>query len=410
MVLLGVDADFAVVGADAFAHAAEAYAGAVGADGGEFFGGEAVAGVAGFDQEAGGIVGDADVRGFAAGMAVNIAETFLHHAEDGQLQFVGQAVEFVDGQIDLDGGALLQALDIPSQGGAQAEFIEQRRMEQVGSGANFLIQFASEGDGFLDQGANSGADFVRFGVGFGPGFGAVLLAGFCGDLIEIHGNGRDDLTGAIVQIAGEAAALFILSGHQADGKFAELLGLYQDIVGANFEFAGAGVDLSLERIGEVEKAFLALAQRGFGVLAAGDFASGAGDQFHFSLAVEHRAKNIFVVAGDSGGAGVLGLVDDFFAGFVDELNLALQPGGEIVGIFEVEKVFADGFGERQAPKFQQRMVDENEAAVAVENVSEVGDGGESDIEDAGLPIEAETKVVRVFSGFLEFQERGFGAR
>jgi hypothetical protein len=34
---LGVDADFAVVGADAFAHAAEAYAGAVGADGGEFF-------------------------------------------------------------------------------------------------------------------------------------------------------------------------------------------------------------------------------------------------------------------------------------------------------------------------------------------------------------------------------------
>src|ERR1700722_4294925 len=145
-----IDADVAGVGVDAFTHAAEAYAGAAVANGFEFLGGNALAEVADFDEEAGGVESDMDVRGFAAGVAGNCGQTFLDDAEDGEFQVTGQAVEFGDGKIDLDGGALLQAFDVPSQGGAESEFIEQRRMQQIRGGAKFLIQFTGEGEGFLN--------------------------------------------------------------------------------------------------------------------------------------------------------------------------------------------------------------------------------------------------------------------
>jgi hypothetical protein len=257
----GIDADVAGVGAKAFAHTAEAHSGAAVANGGEFLGGDALTEIADFDEEAGAVESDMDVRGLAAGVAVNIGQTFLDDAEDGEFQVVGQAVEFGDGKINLNRGALLQTLDIPSQSGAEAEFIEQRGMKQIRRGAKFLIQFAGEGEGFL-------YGFAKFRAG---------VFDFSRDLTEIHGQGSDDLAGAIVHFAGEAATLFVLGGHEADGEFAKLIGLEQNIIVAGFEFAGASLDLLLERFGEFAETLLAPAQRGFSAFAFGDVAGGTGD-------------------------------------------------------------------------------------------------------------------------------------
>ena len=64
------------------------------------------------------------------------------------------------------------------------------------------------------------------------------------------------------------------------------------------------------------------------------------------------------------------------------------------------KVFADGVLQLQAPQIEQGLIHKTEAALAIENVGEIGNRREGDIENARLAIEAETKIVRFpFGGF-----------
>src|SRR5580704_14029841 len=110
-----------------------------------------------------------------------------------------------------------------------------------------------------------------------------------------------------------------------------------------------------------------------------------------AVRVENRAKNIFVVAFDAGGTGVGSFVDQSLLGIDDLLNLFLQAGGQLFGIFQFMKVFAQGVFQLQAPQIEQGLIDEAEAALAVESVGEIGNRGERGIENARLAFEPEAQ-------------------
>ena len=125
----------------------------------------------------------------------------------------------------------------------------------------------------------------------------------------------------------------------------------------------------------------------------GDVAGGTSDDLDVTAAVENRAKNIFVVACDSRGAGVGRFVGQPLLGVKNLLNLCLQALGQVGRIFQFVKILADGFFQFQAPQIEQGLIHETETALAIENISEIGNRGQRDIEDVRLAVEPKTQVV-----------------
>src|SRR5258708_161534 len=79
----------------------------------------------------------ADGRGAAARMAMNVGQTFLHNAKEGNFQVTRQATEILGQlQIDIDLAALAESVDIPLQSRFQADLIEQRGMQKMRDGPN----------------------------------------------------------------------------------------------------------------------------------------------------------------------------------------------------------------------------------------------------------------------------------
>ena len=124
---------------EALAHAGQAdAAGVAAAEALEDIGVEAPAVVG--DDEDDEVVGteDLDVHRAGLGMAVHVGERFLENAKQSQLDLPGKTLHNLrQMQLDLNATALGKALGIPASSGVKTQFIEQRRMEQVGNGSDF---------------------------------------------------------------------------------------------------------------------------------------------------------------------------------------------------------------------------------------------------------------------------------
>jgi len=158
------------------------------------------------------IFAETDGGGAAAGMALNVGEAFLNDAEEGDFDGLRQAAEvFGKDKFGFNAAALAETADIFLESGNQAKFIEQRRMEKVGEGANFARHLLEEDAGFFE------------GVFGGFAEGGRRLA----DLGEAQVHGQNGLRHAIVEFAADAAALFVLQFEQLHGELTDgLLGVF----------------------------------------------------------------------------------------------------------------------------------------------------------------------------------------
>src|SRR6202007_26989 len=137
-------------------------------------------------------------------MAMNVAEGLLNHAKEGKLNGLRETVNLVrDLKVYLYVGAGRKTVDDPARGGDQACLVEQRGMKKLRKGANLLKTFIDPLDSF------------PYGC-----FMGLEVSGF-NESIELKLCGSELLAGGIMQLAGDAAALFILQGHQVSGKPAQ---------------------------------------------------------------------------------------------------------------------------------------------------------------------------------------------
>ena len=179
---------------------------------------------------------DANDCGGAIGVAMDVGEAFLHDAEQSDFGFRGKAHQ-VRGDIhgDADSGAGFKPLRVPMEGGTEAEFIEQRRVQQIGKSADLAGDLVGEGLALARNREKSG-----------------IIVQFAQHLGEIHGLQREFLAGDVVQVAGDAAAFVVLYAHGIGGKAAQGFGLalflgsildgQKDEVFARMGFDAAGVD------------------------------------------------------------------------------------------------------------------------------------------------------------------------
>jgi hypothetical protein len=147
--------------------------------------------------------------------------------------------------MDFEIAALAQAVNVPTKGGAETGLVEQRRMQQVRSGANFLDELLDKFAGLFGQ--------LR-------GLGRMAADDF-EQAADVHGEHGESLSGAVMQFASDVAAFVVLGGQQAPGEFAEAFGLLNDFEVAFFEF---------ESFGEITVVFL-------GAFAFGDVAGNFGN-------------------------------------------------------------------------------------------------------------------------------------
>ena len=149
---------------------------------------------------------DVDFSVGAAGIAMDVGEAFLHDAEQRHLDFGGETAEIGEMlTFELDAAALLKTFGVPADGGAETGFVEQRGMEQIGKRANFFADHANDLAAFVER-------FLALGF---------LRVEQARDAIERHGERGDFLAGRVVEIARDAAALFVLKLEQAAGQLTE---------------------------------------------------------------------------------------------------------------------------------------------------------------------------------------------
>ena len=147
-----------------------------------------------------------DFGGGAAGVALDVGEAFLNYAEKGDFDGLGEAREIgVGEELRLDAAALTEAVNIFPEGRDEAEIVEQRRMKEIGERADFAGHLLREGAGFFE--GTRGGFFLR----------GQRLA----NLGEAEIDGENGLRKAVVKLAAEAAALFILKLQKLRGEIVD---------------------------------------------------------------------------------------------------------------------------------------------------------------------------------------------
>ena len=137
---------------------------------------------------------------------MHVSKTFLQDTKQRGLRVRGKPDEVLaDLHVEPDTTTLFEAFGIPEHGGGEAAFIEERWMQQVREGADFFANFADNVATF----EQSVLDRLFLGIDQ------------LGKAIEGHRQYGYFLTGRVVEIAGDAAALFVLKFQQARRKLAE---------------------------------------------------------------------------------------------------------------------------------------------------------------------------------------------
>src|SRR5271165_941629 len=85
------------------------------------------------------LLSQANPCGGTSRVAVNIGKGFLHDAENGNLQILRQTIKSRWGQVQTNGNvtALGESVREPANGGLQANFVQQGRVQQMREGTNF---------------------------------------------------------------------------------------------------------------------------------------------------------------------------------------------------------------------------------------------------------------------------------
>jgi len=116
--------------------------------------GHAVAKVDDFELEVGVLLAETDLGGGAAGMALNVGKTFLDDTEECDFEGLRETLEIGEGnELRFDAAALTEALDVFLESGEKAEIVEQRRMEEIGKGADFPGHLLGEDASSFERGS-----------------------------------------------------------------------------------------------------------------------------------------------------------------------------------------------------------------------------------------------------------------
>ena len=147
-----------------------------------------------------------DTGRFASGMAVDVGEALLNDPENRNFDIGGQAANFgrevhVHLYVTAFGKASCERLNR----GHKADFVKKRRVKEMRNRANLLRQLFDKESVLAENVGSLWAELIRL-----PESHTV-----------VHGECGDDLSHAIVEVAGDAPALFILCGNQAGGKVAK---------------------------------------------------------------------------------------------------------------------------------------------------------------------------------------------
>ena len=138
-------------------------------------------------------------------MPVNVAQRLLHDAEKRRFQFRRKTRKILRNLHDHGSAvALGEAVGQPAQGKDQPGFLEERRMEQIGNGAQFVDHLA--------------ADFARLGSE------SLRLGRIAGLFQRAHVDlqGGETLRRGVVKFAGQATTLLVLRSNEARGETREL--------------------------------------------------------------------------------------------------------------------------------------------------------------------------------------------
>jgi len=144
----------------------------------------------------------------AGGMTVNIGERLLRDTKQAQF-IVGRQPMHRGRKIEphLDGAALMKAVSQPAQGAEQSQFIEQRRMQQIGRSSDFRRALGRQPDAVFEQLAPP--------IGGAP---CVLQ-----QLGQAQFQRSEGLPGGVVQITADSAPFFILQAHQFCGQHVQIM-------------------------------------------------------------------------------------------------------------------------------------------------------------------------------------------
>jgi len=163
--------------------------------------------------------GDADE--FGLGVFFAVIESFLGDTEDTGFGGVGEVFADVgSGEFGADAGAAGEGFELPLEGGAEAEVVEEAGAEEEGD-------VADHADGVFGELAGAG-EAVGGGAGGEEGDGV-------GDFEAEGGEGLADF---VVEFAGERAAFFLLNFEEAGGE--------------RFKFPGMGLAFAFGTGGEAE--------------------------------------------------------------------------------------------------------------------------------------------------------------
>ena len=97
------------------------------------------------------------------GMAKDVGQRFLNDAKHCRLQFGREPgkIGWLHFERGFDAAALGQSVQVPAQGGDQAHFIEQGRMQKMGQAANLLRGMINQAVGFADLAFQQGRILSR---------------------------------------------------------------------------------------------------------------------------------------------------------------------------------------------------------------------------------------------------------
>jgi len=156
-----------------------------------------------FESEAGVQLREANLSGSAAGMALNVGETFLNDAEESDFERLRETLEInLSNELRVNATAFAETVDVFLEGGDEAEVVEKRGMEEVGKSADFAGHLLGEGAGAFERDRRS---FLPRREGLA-------------NLSETEIDGKDGLREAVVEFAANAAALVILKLEEASGE------------------------------------------------------------------------------------------------------------------------------------------------------------------------------------------------
>ena len=159
-----------------------------------------------FQGDLGILLAQANLGVGAAGVTLDVGETFLNDAEEGDLHGLGKAFEGSEGeQLSFDTAALAETVDVFLESGEQAEVVEKRGMEEVRKCADFPGHLLGEVASFFE------------GAGGGLFLGGERLANLC----EAEVDGQDGLRETVVEFTANAAAFVVLKLEEPVGKIVD---------------------------------------------------------------------------------------------------------------------------------------------------------------------------------------------